>query len=287
MLPTCNRAKLAAQFLRSVERQTALPYEIIVVDQSDDWSTRDVFDRWDVCGNIIRKKYIHREIKSLILARHVGLDACADTDLVVFFDDDITLDSLFCEEIIKVFEQDPDGKFAGGMGTVKGWGFQPKPFQAFFLMPHEGNGRFLPSGSPTFVHWKNDFCETEFVSGGCTFWRREIIQKYRFDEHLGGYGYGDDVDISYRVSRDYKLFFQPKSVCYQEANPPGRVLKKKYRSDWVKNMYYLARKNNFSIPAYAWCVFGHLVRDLVCFDFKGALGDIEGAWSIVWNGAKT
>ncbi len=283
ILPTCNRFQLIPQFLQSVEKQTILPYEVIVIDQSDDKKTQNIFEEWNPPRGNIKKKYVHRKIKSLILARHIGIDSCDDTDLVVFFDDDITLDYLFCEEILKVFEKDTQCQYAGGMGTVDGWVYRRKPFQAFFLMPHEGDGKFLASGSQTFPHWKKEFCDTEFVSGGCTFWRREIIEKYRFDERLRGYAHGDDVDVSYRISRDYKLFFQPKSICYQEKDPPGRVFRRKYRRVWIQNMYYLAQKNKFSILAYFWCVLGHFLRDLVCLDFLRFLGDIEGTWKVLHN----
>ncbi len=279
VLPTLNRAKLVKNSLACFEEQTILPYEVIIVDQSDDHDTRDIFSVWDPPG--IKKKYIHREVKSLILARHAGLDATDETDLVAFFDDDITLDPSFCEEIVKVFASDQAHRYAGGMGTVAGWKYRPKPFQTFFLMPHEGSGRFLASGAQTFPHWKKEFSETEFLSGGCTFWRRRIIARYRFDERLSGYGHADDVDVSYRVSRDHKLFFQPKSVCYQIKDPAGKDPGRTYRRVWIQNMYYLAQKNKLSMAAYAWCTVGHMLRDLICLDFQKFLGCTEGIWNII------
>lgn len=280
ILPTLNRAALVRNFLDCVETQTVLPYEVIVVDQSDNFATRDVFEAWSLPLGIV-KKYIHRKVKSLILARNAGLDACGETDLVVFFDDDVTVEARFCEEMVKVFCEDRFNAYAGGMGTVHGWPYRFKPFQILFLMPHEGSGRFLPSGAQTFPHWKKEFCETEFLSGGCTFWRRKVIQKYRFDERLNGFGCGDDVDISYRIARDYKLFFQPKAVCYQIANPPGKDNGRTYRRAWVQNMYYLAQKNKVFIPAYVWCVLGHVLRDLICLDFSRVIGDFEGIRNII------
>ncbi len=279
ILPTCNRAELVKQFLESLSKQIVYPLEVIVVDQSDGPATKNIFDAWNVPG--VSKKYIYNQVKSLILARHKGMDACASSDLVVFFDDDIVLDPAFCKEIVQVFEKDVEGRFAGGMGAVDGWSSHSKPLQVFFLMPHEGSGKFLKSGAQTFTHARKEFCETEFLSGGCTFWRRKIIGQYRFDERLSGYGYGDDVDISFRISRRYKLFFQPKSVCFQQPNCPGMDKGRLYRRVWIQNMYYLAQKNQFFIPAFAWCVLGHFIRDFVCLDFQRFWGDLEGAWNIL------
>lgn len=279
ILPTLNRAALVKDFLACVEKQTLLPEEVIVVDQGDNCATRDLFEGWNPSG--IAKKYVYREVKSLILARNAGLDACTHTDLVVFFDDDVAMEAQFCEEMVKVFQNDANGIYAGGMGAVHGWAYRPKPFQFFFFMPHEGSGRFLPSGAQTFPHWKKEFCETEFLSGGCTFWRRKVIKAYRFDERLSGFGFGDDVDVSYRISRNYKLFFQPKAVCHQVSNPPGKMSGRAYRKVWVQNMYYLAQKNRIFMPAYALCVFGHVLRDLACMDFPMAIGDLEGIRNII------
>ena len=279
ILPTCNRAELVKKFLESVSRQVVLPSEVIVVDQSDGPATKDIFTAWNVPG--VSKKYIYQQVKSLILARHKGLDACAPMDLAAFFDDDVLLGPAFFKEMIQIFAKDIDGRFAGGMGAVDGWPYRPKPLQALFLMPHEGSGKFLASGVQTFPHWKKEFCETEFLSGGCTFWRRKIIQQYRFDERLSGYGHGDDVDVSYRISRRYKLFFQPKAVCFHQHNPPGRDQGRKYRRTWIQNMYYLAQKNEIFMPAYAWCVLGHFLRDCVCLDFPRVQGDLEGVWNIL------
>ena len=279
VLPTCNRANLVRGFLETIDKQRSCPHELILVDQSDDESTKKVFEDWKPAN--IQKKYLHRNVKSLVLARNAGIKASGNTDLIAFFDDDILLDFRFCEEIVKVFESDEGGQYAGGMGTVEPWKYKPKPLQAFFLMSFEGSGKFLASGAPTFPHWKKEFTETEFVSGGCTFWRRHIIQEYLFDERLRDHGYGDDVDISYRVSRRYKLFLQPRAVCYQQKDPPGRILGRQYRRAWIQNMYYLAQKNDISLLAYSWCVLGHFFRDLICLDFQKLLGDFEGTFNIV------
>ncbi len=279
LLPTCNRAGLVEEFLRSLEQQSYPPAEVVVIDQSDDDATQHVFEQWNPAG--VAKKYIHRKVKSLILARNAALNVCGAVDLVVFLDDDIELDPQFCRQIVQIFEADHDSRYAGGMGRVDGWPSQFKPLQAFFGMPHEGDGKFLSSGSPTFPHSRKEFCETEFLSGGCTFWRRKIIQQYRYDERLSGYGHCDDVDVSYRVSRRHKLFFQPAAVCFQKKDPPGRQNGRRYRYAWIQNMYYLAQKNGFSMPAYFWCVTGHFFRDLVCFDVERLMGDVSGTWNVV------
>lgn len=78
ILPTCDRASLVKEFLGTIDQQRRRPTELILVDQSDDDSTKKVFDDWPSQG--IHKKYIHRDVKSLILARNAGIEASDNTD---------------------------------------------------------------------------------------------------------------------------------------------------------------------------------------------------------------
>jgi len=41
------------------------------------------------------------------------------------------------------------------------------------------------------------------------------------------------------------------------------------------------QKNKLSMGAYAWCIVGHLLRDLICLDFQKFFGVSEGIWNII------
>ncbi len=279
LLPTLNRPDLIRRFLKSLEVQTRPPKEVVLVDQSDDEKTKEVFHNWNPIN--IEKKYMHIVTKSLLLSRNAALDNCTNTDLVCFLDDDLILKPDYCEHIIHAFENDTDEKYAAGMGTIIGWEYKSKPFQTIFFMPREGNGKFQPGGAPTYPHWKKEFTETEYVSGGITFYRKNILHNFRYDEKLVGYGYCDDFDIAYRLSRQYKLFFEPKAECIHEPHAPGKEKWRASRKYWILNMYYLANKNGHSLPAFFWCIFGHMCRDIICRDFLRLLGDFEGIFGII------
>lgn len=276
LFPTLNRPHFVKRFLDSLDQQTRQPVEFVLVDQSDDDSTQKVFEKWEPKNPNLKKVYLHRKIKSLILSRNAALDAVSDVDLICFLDDDLVLKPEFCERLVTVFERDTQSQYAGGMGTVVPWHYRKNPLQGIFMMPREGEGKFQASGAPTYCHWKDQFTETEFLSGGITFWRTPIIKEYRYDERLSGYGHGDDVDVSYRVSRKHKLFYEPTAQCFHDEHSPGREAGYKYRKAWIQNYYYLAQKNGLSTKAYLWCAFGHLVRDLMSLDRHRVRGDIEG-----------
>ncbi len=278
LVPTLNRPDRLLRMLDSVAKQTVQPIEVVIIDQSDTDSTKIAFEGWNPPG--IKKKYIHRKVKGLIPARNAGLDACAnDADVISFFDDDLILMPDFSEHILRVFEADTQGVYGGAMGTIQGYSYKWRPLEKFFLMPHEGTGKFLPSGAPTYPHWKKEFTETEFVAGGITFWRRAVAQAYRYDERLIGYGQGDDVDFSYRVTRKYKAFMQPKSLCLHEDHAPGHDTAWVHQRQWIQNMYYLSQKNGLSLWAWAWFAFGHAYRDLIHLKPRRLRGALQGIWN--------
>ena len=39
--------------------------------------------------------------------------------------------------------------------------------------------------------------------------RRNVLDEFRFDEQFKGYSFMEDCDISYGVSRKYKVMFTP------------------------------------------------------------------------------
>lgn len=280
LIPTCNRPGFVKSLLSSIDSQTRSPAEVVIIDQSDDDKTKHVFEAWVPKGNV-QKKYIFNKIKSLILARNTGIDAAGDFDLVAFIDDDVKLKPNFTEEIVKVFEQDAEEKFAGGMGTFEGAQTKRHLLQQTFLMPCDGSGKFHASGTQTVPYGLKEFKEVEFLAGGITFWRKKIIQENKFDERLTAYGTGDDVDVSYRISRKYKNFYQPKAVCFHDLTSPGRNSNYLYRKNWIQNFYYLAQKNGVSKKAFAWCVVGHFLRDMIHLDTQRLKGDFIGTFNVL------
>lgn len=273
LVPTLNRPDHLGRLLASIQIQTRTPDEIVVIDQSDDSRSRELFESWQAAPQT-KKVYLHRTVKSLILARNAGLDASGKVDLVAFLDDDLVLRPSFCEHIVTRFEMDTMGLYAGGMGTIAGSRKRFKPLQTLFMMPREGSGKFSRSGAPTFPHWKGSFSDTEFLSGGITFWRKEILMRHRFDERMVGYGYGDDVDVSYRISRKHRNFIEPLATCEHEDHAPGREQGFAYRRGWIQNFYYLAQKNGISRFWFLWCALGHVLRDLICMDGPKLRGDL-------------
>jgi len=104
IIPTMNRLKDLRITLSSIAEQSRIPNEVIVVDQSDDDCTKKFINDLASASNVLR--YVHLDTKSLTKARNLGLER-ATGEVLLFLDDDVTLDKCYIERIIETFEGNP------------------------------------------------------------------------------------------------------------------------------------------------------------------------------------
>lgn len=96
---------------------------------------------------------------------------------------------------------------------------------------------------------------------GCNMnFRREVLQEHRFDPDLKGYSYMEDSDLTYRVSREFRLIFEPSCRLRHETADRG-VDERFYRTKLAHHRY-IFRKNMRATPL-----------NLIAFDLS-VLGDL-------------
>ncbi len=283
IVPTLNRAKYLESFLRSLLQQNLKPEACVVIDQSDDDQTKNLFEKFDL--GKIKKIYAHQKVKSLLKARNNGLDHCPGEDFICFFDDDIVLENDYLRKLSEVLNRDQTDRYAGCMGTMENIMPVRSLISRIFMLPHMGNGKFQMNGMPTFPHGSTQALETEFVSGGMTMYRSTVLKKYRYDEKMVGYGYGDDTDLCYRISRHYKFYYDPSAKLNQVEDVPGRDPGIKHRKGQLQNAYYLLEKNigvnPKSLALLAWFYVGIILEDLTKLKRSAVLGDLIGIWNVI------
>jgi GT2 family glycosyltransferase len=64
--------------------------------------------------------------------------------------------------------------------------------------------------------------EVCWLSGGCMAWRREVLDRYQFNELLAGYAAAEDVEFGYRVSRQWCLALNKRARVYHLQHHVGR-----------------------------------------------------------------
>lgn len=281
IIPTKDRPKDIVDCIASIRAQTLLPDELIIVDASSDQSLKGRLEE-NLLG--VRFKVIYlRADPGLTHQRNIGVKASSG-EIVFFLDDDIVLEEDFIEKIIKVFENDTEGQIGGCMGTMLG--AESRKFnismlvRTVFFLSMPGDGYFRLSGFPTHIHHSENPCFVQCLSGGLTAYRREVLNRFSFDENLVGYGAMEDDDFSYRVSQEYKLSYEPAARCLHRNSQVGRDNPRVSRKMLVCNHYYLFRKNfqqDFKHRfAFLLSLFGLLLQAVYRKSFQELLGTFEG-----------
>ena len=222
VVPTSGRINYLKGTLMSILAQTILPNEVIVVDDSrtehDNEKTqalirklKPLFEKKEITLTYLKN---NREQCSLAICRNLG-SMNSSGEIVFFFDNDILLNKGYMEAILEVYEKYPD---AAG---VSGWRAPPitEVFSSYSLPFKIINTLAKGLGVSyfekdlfkinTYPHILTRIIPCEIFYGASFSLRKDILRQFHFDEKLKGVAHGEDVDLSYRISRKHKLYIAP------------------------------------------------------------------------------
>lgn len=265
VISTKNRKEDLFETLDSVLNQNLLPFEIIIVDQS-----ADRIDYTSIQGLANNKKIDFKviydpQIKGLTQARNVGLDNMKG-DIVLFLDDDLTLDQDYLKNVLTTFSE-PDYEEVAGVGGIVELPQKNRRFgfNHFFQLGPFSDTREKIKYNPPGVY------ESRYLSGGSMSLKREDIQDLRFDENMTGYSHGEDMDFCYRLSQKKKLVINSRAVCLHKTSPVGRHKGKRITNEILFHYYFFRKNLPFTLSnliAYLWFNLGMLIRPLLRLDPK-------------------
>ncbi|NMB92556.1 MAG: glycosyltransferase family 2 protein [Parcubacteria group bacterium] len=286
---TKDRPNDLSECLDSVLLQTELPDEVIIVDSSNNDAAFQIVQKHKI-SNLKNIKIIckYSNIQSSTHQRNLGVDLATGT-IIHFLDDDVILEPDYFEKINDIYKKDRNCEIGGVGGLIiqanriSGKNFVADLFKRIFLLTNDnGLGKMLPSGWGTVQYRSNttNIAETEILQGCCSY-RKEVLNEYKFDENLTGAAIREDLDISYRVSRKYKLIYTPFAKLYHKSSPAGREKEKLYYQKYTFNHYYLFKKNMkhsmFNILCFIWSDIGSVIGIILLSLKKGSFEPIKGA----------
>jgi glycosyltransferase involved in cell wall biosynthesis len=275
ILLTRNRKEELEKCLKSIEKQTILPDEVIVVDSSD-----NSHEIQKLCESFKKfsASYIYTFPPGLTRQRNIGLNA-SKGEIIFFFDDDIELDRYYIEKCFEVHEN----KELGEVGVVQGIdlnitktflkGRKRLFFYRFFLLGRRdkyakmlasGNAVFLDAASTQIRHSKKPI-RVYLACGGITSYPRRVFNDFMFDETYEGYSHGEDVDFSHRVSKKYKIYFTSEAKVFHNQSPAKKAWygSEDYVRSSIQGQVYRFRKHLRNNPlnyfAILWSWLGMLI----------------------------
>ena len=263
---TKDRPQELRRFLDSLDRQTCLPDEVVIVDGGAGVETREM-----VLRQAERGPYPLHYLQTrpgLTRQRNQGVRAAAGRYLM-FFDDDVVLYPRYVEAARSAFEDRSQGAVDGVMGRIVNSPHQDAItclFNTLFLLSAQGKGKLKRSGLPSMPSGRLG-SQVFIFSGCCMAYSRAVFDRFAFDEKLTGYGYMEDIDFSSRVSREFKLVYHPEAELEHHPTTFRQHDTAALREMMVRHHVYLYRKNMpktcAHLAAFLWSIFGILAYNTV------------------------
>jgi GT2 family glycosyltransferase len=256
VVATYNRRHVLGRCLRLAATQTRPPLEVVVVDSSPDWEVTREMVLKEVAGNhpAIRWEYVQAQRRCLTAQRNQGI-RLARSDVVFLIDDDSLMYPNCAEEVMRLYDADPDGVVAGVMANEEPTP-PDEPAAAAAPAPAAAPARTAPPGRLRrwIDEWKDRITRWLGVQnyllpydekpavcplpdalqrlhtfviprlyGAWMTWRRRTVEIEPFEEILDAYAYLEDSDVSYRAARHGLLLIALDAKLCHLRDPSGRL----------------------------------------------------------------
>ena len=245
ILATIGRPELLRLCLESLAKQTVPVAEVVVVHCGDDPETKVVTNdpRWSEAGIDVR--YFHHPERNCARQRNFAIEQAKYENLLLI-DDDVEVDPHWVEELFNPIWT--DAQVGATMGRLIN---QPMATPTFFwriyrtmlhgrvkgFEPGRLVGAALPNGFPVGAE---DPIRCEWIGGGASALRREAFASVGgFASFFSGSSPGEDLDLGYRLSRRWKVYYVPSATCIHHQAPGGREATDRHQ--------YLSMRSRFGI----------------------------------------
>ncbi len=202
IVPTKDRPDELRRLLGSIASQSEQPYQVIIVDGGADSVERLASDY-----KSLRITYVRVIPPSLTAQRNAGIrNLKKDLSIVAFLDDDIVLEPDSILNMMNFWTL--AGRDVGGaaFNLVNEIYKRPTIIERLFFVNSTRPSAIRRSGFQGKVSCVEKSIQVDWLVGCAMTFRKEIFDKHLFDEKFSGYARYEDVDFSFRVGREYKLF---------------------------------------------------------------------------------
>jgi GT2 family glycosyltransferase len=228
IIPTLGRPDLLDSCLESLANQTIPIAEVLVVHCGKDSATEAITkaERWKQAAMDVR--YCFYPERNCAKQRNFGIEQ-ATYDNLLLIDDDVEVGPSWAEELFKPIWNDE--RVGATMGNVTNHQMPtPTPFWRIYrILLHGRNkglkagllvGAAVPNGFPTSAR---DLIPCEWIGGGVSAVRRKAFESIGgFAPFFTGSSPGEDLDLGYRLSRKWKVYYVPSATCIHNQSSIGR-----------------------------------------------------------------
>lgn len=264
VIPTKNRADELQVAAASILAQRRRPDELVVVDQSaDEGGRRRLEALMAAQGTGIAVRYVYDPaVLGLVHAKQVA-SGVATGDIVCFLEDDEVLEPDYFAAIERGFRDHPG--MLGCCGVVTNLPPLPAGYVALFHLFHRGLFLDPRVGVHGFTQGANlPLIVSDYLSGGLSCWRREVLARIPFDVD-NGFHMLEDVDYSTRAAREFGPHFRinPNARLAHNLSPVNReVLGPRQRRKLREYLLFYKKRaaRPWAFPQLLWLLVGLLLE---------------------------
>ena len=227
VIATKDRAASLARTLDSLAAQGVLPAELIAVDGSVGDDSRVVLENWGTkFAPQVAVRWQRAEKLGAAIQRNQGI-AAATQPFIWFFDDDILFEPECVNRLWRAMESDPQLGGVNAMITNQQYHPPGRVSRTLFTLLHGRRersfaGRLIGPAVNLLPEDSADLPEVvsvEWLNTGCTIYRREALPQPPFDSIFTGYSMMEDVTLSVRVGRDWRLANARTARIFHDSQP--------------------------------------------------------------------
>jgi glycosyltransferase involved in cell wall biosynthesis len=222
---------------------------LIVVDASNDSSTRSLCQEESIPGLVSKRLWIAAEKPGAASQRNQGVPACSQS-VIGFFDDDIVFEADCIARLWGALQSDSRLGGVNAMIVNQRYGAPGRISRfTFRLMAGRAEpsyaGRVIGPAVNLLPEDRDDLPEVvtvDWLNLGCTLYRREALGNPPFPECFTGYSLMEDLTLSLTVGKRWKLANARTARIFHDSQPGShksnpRILAEMY----LLNRYYIMK----------------------------------------------
>jgi GT2 family glycosyltransferase len=264
-----------------------VPAEVVVVDGSPESDAVAVWAREQQLPFELR--YVASSV-GLTRQRNVGVDA-STKEFIFFLDDDCLPEPGYFAAIREVFASDKARTVGAVCGSILNEMGRPMPLRwqlrfALGLVPRGEPGRYYPTATSVPRSTVSPFQGTrpvDIVPGAAMAYRREVFARQRFSAFFEGYSQGEDLEMSRRIARDWRLLWCGDAHCVHHRAEGGRPASFRKGYMEIYNRYFIWRRHtprpSLGCQLRLWLDFAYIF----CCDLP--YGHLQHAAGVVMGGS--
>ena len=250
IIPTKDRSDEVRRLLQSITELDCKVGRIIVVASGQDIRT--------VVMGFAEKLPVeyYTSKPGQIRQRNKGIALLNDsTSLVATIYDDAVLHKTAVSEMIKFWNRVEPETAGVSFNIVSLESHKHSFVKGLFGLSVPEPGKVLKSGKNTAITDINNDIRSEWLTGGATVWRQEILQKYPHQEIMSRWSVCEDLIFSYPISKKYPLYVSVSSKIdigsVNLENEDSQFHQFRGRASFLWSLYFVLNNKHLSLVSFS------------------------------------